>query len=213
MIVIDCDQNSPEWFEARRGKVTASRLSDVLAKSAKGYSAGRANYAADLVIERLTGTTIENIITTKPMEWGKENEDNARMQYQFLTGARCERVGLVMHPRITMACASPDRLVDDDGLLEIKCPNTATHIKTLLGGAIDSAYLQQMHWQLACTGRKWVDFVSYDPRLPPEFQLEVRRIPRDPIKLAEIERDVITFLKEVDDTVSELNAKFRPIAA
>lgn len=209
MIIIDCEQNTPEWFDARRGKVSASRIGDILAKTAKGgISASRKNYRAELVAERLTGVTNEKTFSTPAMEWGKEQEDRARAMYEFVYEVELAKVGLVLHDRIADACASPDRLVGEDGLVEIKCPHTATHIDTLLGASIDGGYIKQMHWQMAVTGRQWCDFVSFDPRLPGEMQLHVERIERDPIVIAELERDVRAFLAEVEDTVNTLLEKF-----
>lgn len=212
MIVIDCEQGSPEWIAARVGLVGASRVADVVARTKVGWGASRANYAAELVAERLTGQPAERFVSG-PMQWGTDNEAAARDLYTFAQGGEVRRVGLVLHPEIAMSAASPDGLVDDHGLVEIKCPNTSTHIATLLGAEVDGRYIKQMQWQMACTGRAWCDFVSYDPRLPPEMQMDVRRVARDPVMIAELEREVATFLREVDATVAALTDRYMRQAA
>jgi putative phage-type endonuclease len=197
-------QGSEAWFESRIGKATASRISDIVAKTKSGYSTSRANYMAQLVVERMTNQVAESY-TNAAMEWGTTNEPFARAAYEAKTGVLVDEVGAIDHPTIAMSAASPDGLVGDDGCLEIKCPNTATHIDTVLGGEIAKKYYDQMQWQMTCTGRSWCDFVSYDPRMPEGLQLFVKRIPRDDKYLAELEGEVIQFLKEVDDKVNKLN--------
>ncbi len=208
MKTIDCVQGSTEWFAARVGKVSASRMADLTAKTKTGYSTSRANYAAELVAERLTGTKAEKF-SNAVMQWGTDQEPVARAMYEFMSDATVKEVGLVLHPSIEMACASPDGLSGDDGLVEIKCPMTATHIETLLGSSVDGKYIKQMQWQMACTGRQWCDFVSFDPRLPADMQIYTRRVPRDPVMIAELERDVVMFLAEVEATISRLLATYR----
>jgi len=203
----EIQQQSAEWFAIRLGKVTASRVADVIARTQKGYAASRANYAAQLVAERLTGTAAESY-SNAAMEWGNVQEPEARIAYEFLRNTPVEQVGFVPHPKILMTGASPDGLVNVDGLVEIKCPNTATHIDTLCGGAIPGKYQVQMLWQMACTGRKWCDFVSYDPRLPETMQLFVKRLDRDDARIAELEAEVATFLVEVDATVAQLTSLY-----
>lgn len=208
MNVVDCEQGSPEWHEARLGKVSASRIADMVAKTKSGPSASRANYAAELVAERLTGAAADRFVSA-PMQWGTDNEPLARDMYEFMRDTSVIKVGLVLHPTIDMACASPDGCVGPDGLVEIKCPNTATHIETLRGGEIDGKYLKQMQWQMACCNRAWCDFVSFDPRMPADMQLHVRRVPRDPVMIAELEREAVAFLSEIDQTIAELLSKYR----
>ncbi|NQE62908.1 lambda exonuclease family protein [Caulobacter sp. RHG1] len=198
-------QGTPEWKALRLGRVTASRVADVLAKGKSGPSASRGNYAAQLISERLTGVAAEGF-KSAAMDWGNEKEAEARSLYEFLTEAEIAEVGFVDHPRIAMSGASPDGLVGDDGLIEIKCPNTSTHIDTLISGTIPTKYQIQMNWQMACTGRAWCDFVSYDPRLPADMRKFVKRFPRDEIRIAETEREVRAFLAEVDATIDALRA-------
>lgn len=200
-------QGSAEWLAIRCGKVTASRVADVIAKTKTGYGASRANYMAELIAERLTGAPAEKFISG-PMAWGTEKEPEARALYEFLTDAEVNQVGFVPHPTISDSGASPDGLVGNDGLVEIKCPNTATHIETLLGSTGASKYLTQMQWQMACTGRQWCDFVSYDPRLPDSMRLFVTRIVRDDALIEELSAEVGKFLAELDEKVSSLTALY-----
>ena len=196
-------QGTPEWFAQRLGKVTASRVADVIAKTKTGYSTSRANYMAQLVAERLTGQAGESF-SNAAMQWGTETEPMARMAYESETGLMVTEVAMIDHPTIAMSGASPDGLVQSDGLVEIKCPNTATHIDTLLSGEAPTKYKPQMQWQMACTGRQWCDFVSFDPRLPEDMQLFVKRVERDDSYIAELETEIKQFLSEVETTVQKL---------
>ena len=197
------EQRTDEWFAARIGKVTASRVADVIAKTKTGYSATRDNYMAQLVCERLTGQKGETF-TNAAMQHGTETEPLARLSYEVAQNVLVDEVGFVPHPSIQMAGASPDGLVGDDGLLEIKCPNTATHIETLLSQTVPGKYNTQMQFQMACTGRKWCDFVSFDNRLPHELQLFVKRVPRDDEFIKQIEAEIVQFLAELDDKITKL---------
>lgn len=201
------EQGTAEWLSERAGKVTASRIADVMAKTKAGYGAGRANYMADLVAEMLTGTPRQGF-TNEAMRWGTDTEPQARAMYELETGLTVIETGFVPHPVLDGTGASPDGLVGNDGLVEIKCPNTATHIETLRGAAIDRKYLLQMHWQMICTGRDWCDFVSFDPRLPLEMQMHVRRVERDAELAEEITAEVTQFLTELNQTVADLRARY-----
>jgi putative phage-type endonuclease len=198
-------QGSPEWKAARCGKVTASRVADVIARTKTGWGASRANYMADLIAERLTGTPAESY-TNAAMQWGIDKEPDAADAYAFYRGADLETVAIVPHPSIPDTAASPDRLVGADGLVEIKCPNTATHIETLLGQSIPSKYVTQMLWQMACTGRAWCDFVSFDPRMPEALRLFVKRLERDDAQIASLEKYVVAFLAETTAKQAALEA-------
>jgi len=200
-------QRSGEWFLHRVGRVTASRVADVMATTKSGPSASRKNYLAELVAERLTGEPRENF-SNGAMQWGTEQEPNARAAYEFMTDQMITEVGFVDHPSIPMSGCSPDGLVTEFGMVEIKCPNTATHIETLLTGKIDGKYQKQMQFQLACSRRDWCDYVSYDPRLPADMQMWVSRVSRDNESIAEIEAAVAEFLAEVDATVAQLLERF-----
>jgi len=197
------DQGTEEWFTIRIGKVTASRVADVIAKTKSGYSASRDNYMAQLVCERLTGQKGESF-TNAAMQHGTETEPLARAAYEALKDVLVDEVGFVPHPSIQMAGASPDGLVGDDGLIEIKCPNTATHIDTLLSETVPTKYYTQMQFQMACTGREWCDFVSFDNRLPEELQLFVKRVPRDEVFIRLIEAEIVQFIAELDDKINKL---------
>lgn len=207
------EQGSPEWHQLRVGKVTASRVADVARKlKSGGISKDRDRYAGELVAERMTGVPAQRYSNVE-MQWGTANEADARASYALTTGASVVQVAFVGHPRLRMTGASPDGLVDDDGLVEIKCPATHTHIATLLGGPIDPDYATQMLWQMACTDRAWCDFVSFDPRLPVDMQLHVVRFNRDDVRIATLEAEVAKFLDEIDATEAELRRKFRSEAA
>ncbi len=197
-------QGSPEWKALRCGKVTASRVADVVAKTKTGYSASRANYLAQLIAERLTGTPAETY-TNAAMQHGTETEPEARDAYSFYHGVTVEQVAFVSHPKIDQAGASPDGLVGADGLVEIKCPNTATHLETLLGQAVPAKYTDQMQFQMACTGRKWCDFVSYDPRMPEHMRLFCKRVARDDARINFLETEIAGFLLEMAVKLSDLN--------
>lgn len=203
----DIIQGSPEWFSARVGKVTASRVADVIARTKTGFGAGRANYMAELIAERLTGETAASF-SNAAMQWGTDQEPFARRAYEFRTDLDVVEVGFADHPKISMTGASPDGLVGGAGLVEIKCPNTATHIDTLIGQSIPSKYLTQMAWQMTCTGREWCDFVSFDPRLPEEMRLFIRRVERDDAMIEGLETDVVAFLAELDAKVAQLRGLY-----
>ena len=202
---VSAQQGTDAWRQQRCGLITASRIGDLMAKTKSGPSASRANYIAQLVCERLTGT-VEASYTNAAMQHGTENEPLARAAYEALTGELVQEVGLIPHPYIKGAGASPDGLVGDDGLIEIKCPNSATHIETLLGAPIDRKYLLQMQWQMCCTDRAWCDFASFDNRLPEHLQLHVRRVLRDLAQQREIEGEVSAALLEIETTISKLEA-------
>jgi putative phage-type endonuclease len=204
------EQGTPEWFAQRLGKVTASRVADIMAKTKTGVAASRGNYLAQLVAERLTGQSADTF-KSGAMQHGTETEPQARMVYEAETGQIVTEVAMINHPTIEMSGASPDGLVGTDGLVEIKCPNTSTHIATLLADKAPSGYMAQMQWQMACTGRAWCDFVSFDPRMPEDMQLLIKRVPRDEALIAEYEAEVIKFLAEVQETVDKLIALRRGV--
>jgi putative phage-type endonuclease len=201
------EQQTEEWFSARLGKVTASRVADVIAKTKTGYSASRDNYMAQLICERLTGQQGESF-TNAAMTHGTETEPLARSAYENRRSLLVKEVGFINHPRIEMSGASPDGLVADDGLVEIKCPNTATHIDTLLSQKVPTKYITQMQWQMLCCQRKWCDFVSFDNRLPENLQLFVQEVEFDPEYAAMLEKEVSQFLAELDSKVAKLKEKY-----
>jgi len=202
------DQQTDEWFAARLGRVTASRIADVMMKPT---TAGYQNYRAQLVCERLTGEPTESF-TSAAMQHGTDTEPRARAFYELETGLTVQEVGFIPHPLLEMSGASPDGIIGDDGLVEIKCPQPATHIKTLTGSAIDRKYRLQMQWQMVCTGRDWCDFVSFCPSLPMEMQMFRQRVDAEAEEQAEITAAVTSFLAEVDRLTADLTAKY-PVAA
>ena len=203
---------SEEWSELspeRIGRATASRISDVIARTKTGYGASRANYAAELVAERLTGVQYSSGYENAAMRHGKETEPLARIAYELHADTMVENGGFIIHPTIAMSGASPDGLINNDGLVEIKCPSTSTHIGTLKGESIADKYMVQMQWQMACSKRLWCDWVSFDPRLPEEMRFFVQRIPRDNKRIRELEDEVTIFLAEVEATVIYLRHKYQ----
>ena len=196
-------QRTEEWFAARCGKVTASRMKDIIAKS---DTAAYRNYQAEIISERLSGRPAESY-SSREMQRGTELEPKARAVYILETGSDVTETGLIPHPHIANSGASPDGLVDSDGLLEIKCPNTATHIDFLLHRQPKREYILQMQWQMACTGRLWCDFVSYDDRLPEPHAYACIRIMRDPETIERLEQAAADFLAEAEAIIQQLEQR------
>ena len=201
------EQRTDAWVKIRLGKVTASRVADLMARTKTGYGAGRANYMAELICERLTGAPAERF-TSSAMQWGTDCEPQARVAYEFMTDRPVTETGFVLHGSIGDFGASPDGLVGDTGLVEIKCPSSATHIETLLSEAVPGKYVTQMQAQMACTGREWCDFVSFDPRMPGDMQIWVRRVERDAAAIAAMEGEIAAFLGELAERVVALRSRY-----
>ena len=203
------EQLTEEWFQQRLGKVTASRISDVIAKTKTGVSTSRQNYLIQLVSERLTGKKGDSFVNQAMLD-GIERESAARALYMLNRDVSVTEVGFFDHPVITNSGASPDGAVNAEedgkyaGLIEIKCPIETTHTNTLMSKSVPSKYIPQMQWQLACTNASWVDFVSYNPNFPPELQLFIARVDRDQIYISELEVEVEKFLDEVEQTILKL---------
>jgi len=203
------EQRTDEWFQQRLGKVTASRISDVIAKTKTGVSTSRQNYIIQLVSERLTGKKGDSFVNQAMLD-GIEREGAARELYERTRGVSVTEVGFFDHPTIAMSGASPDGAVNAEedgkyaGLIEVKSPIETTHTNTLISKSVPSKYIPQMQWQLACTGAKWVDFVSYNPNFPEELQLFVARVDRNDDMINELETEVIKFLDEVEQTIIKL---------
>lgn len=198
------EQRTDDWFSARLGKVTASSLHKVLARTKTGYGADRANYLTQLVLERVTGTKAEGF-TSAAMQWGIDQEPFARATYEAHKGVLVDEVGFMPHPIIEMSGASPDGLVGDSGMVEIKCPSSKTALECWLSDdPVESKYFAQMQWQMACADRKWCDYVVFDPRMPQKAQLFIYRVNRDNEWLASTEKEVVKFLAEVDAKVAAL---------
>lgn len=200
----DIEQGTPEWFAARLGKVTASKVKDVMAQGrGNAPSASRATYMGELIAERLSGVASEGF-TNGTMDHGTQTEPQARAAYTMETGNMVDEIGFVVHPTIADSGASPDGMVGADGLVEIKCPLTKTHIEFLKTGAVPSNYQKQMMWQMACTGRVWCDFVSFDPRMPHHMRLRIVRVHRDDGMIREMESAVMDFIIEMRGEIAAL---------
>jgi putative phage-type endonuclease len=211
--IINVEQGSPEWRQSRCGRITASRIDDIMAKGKSGEAASRANYRMEIVCEILSGEPQEDSVFSKDMQWGHDQEPYARSAYQVAENCIVDQVGMVLHPRFDRCAASPDGLVNWDGenepegLVEIKAPKTKNHLAYLQSGKVPSEYRDQMCWQMRCTGAKWVDFVSFDPRLKGDaehLQLYICRMERDEARILKIEREVERFWSEVEATVNHL---------
>ena len=203
------EQGSPEWFKQRYGNASASRIKDVIAKTKSGYSASRDNYMTELVLERFG--IFNEPFSTKAMDWGNEQEPFARAKHEITQDILVEQCGYILHPTILKSGASPDGLIDNDGVLEIKCPDTKTHFEYLLNGKVPSAYIPQMAWQIVCTNRKWADFVSYDPRAPEGLDYFTIRYHPEKEYIEMLEKEVTQFLIEVNDKFNQLNEKLLTI--
>ncbi|MCA6108165.1 lambda exonuclease family protein [Bradyrhizobium cenepequi] len=213
MTIHICEQGSEEWHALRRGKVTASRIVDVCARTKTGWGASRKNYKAELVLERLTGKTAP-FFTSQAMKEGQEKEPIARSEYELKRRCDVRQIGFVDHPIIPMAGASADGFVGEDGLVEIKCPIAATHLEYLEAGTVPSEYVKQIDWNFACNpGRVWCDFVSFHPDFPEAMQLFVVRTLRDAKRIAEAESIVRDFEHEVDIETRVLRKKYLKVAA
>lgn len=197
-------QGTPEWFDVRRGKITASRVKDVVTVlKSGGESASRADYKMQLALERMTGQTAESFCS-KDMIWGTETEPLARLAYCVHTGLDVEEVGFIDHPDVLRSGASPDGLVGGSGLVEIKCPKTTTFVEWAVGGKVPTSHLDQMHWQIDCAGSDWCDFVAYDPRMPWGNQLFIRRLNRDDGRLVFLRCEVSKFDQEVEELIEKI---------
>ena len=205
--MFDLVQGTPEWLAARCGSLGASSIGDALAKTKTGWGASRAGLLSRLVVERLTGKPVESYVNAA-MQRGTDLEPQARAMYALHTGYDVAEVGIVPHPTIQHSHCSPDGLVGDDGMTEIKCCGAPRHIELLTGSAPEDRYIKQCHWQMACTGRQWVDLTYFHPEFPVEMQLHIHRVERDAGLLAEMERQVGDFLAEVDATVADLRARY-----
>ena len=200
------EQNTQEWLQQRYGNASASRIADVIAKTKSGYSASRENYLTQLVLERFG--IFEESYTNEAMQHGIDTEPFARATYELRNGVFVQEVGYVLHPTIKHAGASPDGIVGD-GLIEIKSPNSKTHFEYLLGERVPPKYIPQMAWQMACTGANWVDFVSFDNRVPEGLQYFEIRYNRDNEYIEILEKEVAQFLIEVDEKYELLKNKIK----
>lgn len=194
-------QRSEDWHSERCGKVTASRVKDLNAKPSKGKALNALGLT--ILAERLTGVQKETP-TNFAMQWGIDNEPHAIAAYENETGFFVNGTGLIDHPFIEMFGASPDGLVGENGQIEVKCPDTTTHLNTLLTKEVPDEYIPQITSQLACTRREWCDFVSYDPRLEPELQIIIIRIFAKDLNIEGLERDVRAFNRTIEEAKASL---------
>ncbi|WP_273782699.1 lambda exonuclease family protein [Bartonella sp. ML69XJBT] len=203
-------QRTAEWFQARLGKVTASNIYNILSKTAKGTPTSKyEDYKIKLMTERLTGEISQSYITPA-MQWGIEHEEEALKEYAFIYDTQITQCGFIQHPTIQMAGASPDGLIDKDGLIEIKCPQSSNHLRFFMDNEIKPEYLAQMQFQMACTGRKWCDFISYDPRFTGNsslFRMKIKRIHRDDKQIEQINQAVESFLAEIEQEIQRISTK------
>ena len=197
MIIHDVIQRSPEWYALRAGKLTGSCAKDMLATVKSGEAAKRRDLRFKLVAERLSGQSQEDGFVNAAMQWGIDKEADAIKAYEARTGQLVRTVGFCQHEAL-MAGTSPDGLVGDDGIVSIKCPKTATHLSYLRAGVEPDEHRAQNTHELWVTGRRWVDFVSYDPRLPEHLRLLVLRVRRAGVELDDYEARAVAFLAEVD---------------
>ena len=209
---LNIEQGSEMWAELRCGMVTASRAADVIATLKRGgEAAARAAYRHELICERLTGQPYPRFVTQE-MQWGLDQEQYARAAYELERDVLVETVGFVLHPTIAQFGASPDGLVGDDGMIQIKCPTVGTHLGYIMAGTIPLEHCPQMLAELSCAGREWCDFVSFDPRMPKHLQLFIRRFERDEKLIAALESEVVHFNREIDETMKALPAGPQPVA-
>lgn len=203
-------QGSEDWFSARIGKITSSRVSDVMAKGRGNEpSASRKNYMAQLLCERLTGQR-EETYTNAIMQRGIDLEPLAKSAYEIETGLLVQDVGFIVHPQLDYTGTSPDCLVFGNGVGEVKCPNSATHIATLQSGKADPKYHWQQQHQMWCTGRDWNDFISFDDRLPEGLQLFICRVPRNEKDIEQMADAITLFNSELvalENTMKTLMTK------
>ena len=201
------DQRTPEWFAKRAGKFTASRFGDLMARTKSGPSASRRNTVVTLAVERMLGTCVETF-QNGAMQRGIDLEPEARAAYELHELVAVQQVDFIEHPTLWYVGCSPDGLVGDDGMVEIKCPaSAAKHYDALMTGAHAVEYAWQLQGQLWVSGRQWVDAVSYDPRFPPGLQLAIVRVMRDEAKIAELSAECIAAEAEVEMAVEQLRKK------
>ena len=198
------EQRTDEWHKARYGWATASRLADLMAKTKSGSSATREKYLTQVVIERITNQPYNSGFTTAAMQRGIDLEPKAICAYEIITGNTVDPVGFIRHPSIDYAGASPDGMIGDDGLIEVKCPESHTHIATIETGKIDRRYMLQMQFQMACAQRQWCDFVSFDDRMPGNLSIKIIRVEKDQKMIDLIESEVISFLDDANKRIAKL---------
>ena len=202
----DAPQNTAAWIESRIGKVTASRVFDIMPGKKGGYLASRKKYMLELLAERITGVELDNVVS-KAMQWGTDTESLARSAYEAWTGSIVTEVGFIEHPTIPSFGASPDGLVGEDGVLELKCPTQTTHLEVMSSGVINPRYTLQMQTQMMCTGRHFAHYVDYDPRMPEFAMYYCVRVEADPDMFTDIECEVRKFVIELNAMEARIRGK------
>lgn len=201
------EQGSQAWLEARAGSLGSSQVADALAKTQRGWGVSRSNIRAQLVRERLTGKPTETFCSAA-MQRGKDLEPQARAMYCFQKGYEVTEEAIIKHPLIEGSHCSPDGLCNDIGMLEIKCCGDARHYEILQGDDPEDRYIKQCRWQMAVTGRAWVDLAYFNPDWPAEMQMVIHRIDRDEGDLAAMEDEVRKFLAEVTAAEEKLRSRY-----
>ena len=202
----DIEQRSGAWIQKRLGFCGCSRIGDVMATGRSGQpSATRRNYMHELLCERLTGVHNETYCS-KEMQWGVEQEPIARSLYEAKTGQMVIETGGMEHPKIKWWYGSPDGLIGNDGGIEIKCKTTANHLETMMSGKIDTAHLYQITGYVEIFNLSWYDYVGFDPRLPENLQLYVKRFYRDDLPIDEVRDAVIKFIDELNELERKVRA-------
>lgn len=211
MSLIKVQQNTPEWLNLRLGKCTGSRVKDALQLLRNGEpGAKRKNYLIELVTQRMTGFAVDHYVSDA-MIWGSEQEKYARAAYEVVTGNDVDLVGMYVHPNIADFSSSPDGIIGADGLVEIKCPQSTTHVEWMFDGVVPEEHKLQLYAEMACSERQWVDFVSFDPRLLPRHRVLIKRLERDDVVIAAMEKGIKEFLFDVESAIKELNRLNPPI--
>ena len=198
-------QGSPEWFAVRNGKITASKLSDLMRKTKWGESTYKTRLRMELAIERITGKSASPNFMNQAMQDGVEREPDARKLFEVITGKEVALCGSFDHPEIVNTSASPDGLIrGEDAVLELKAPTHITHAKNLLSEKMPKNYEYQVQWQIACTESEYAYFASYHPDFPKELRLKWVKVLRDNIMILELEDAVRQFDIEVEDLIIKL---------
>lgn len=204
-MILKVNQQTPEWLQERCGRITGSRVKDVMARLKNGKpGAARERYLMEVACERLTGFAVDHYVTDAMMH-GTEYERHARAAYEVESGNEVDKAGMAIHPTIACFSSSPDGTIGEPGLFEAKCPTTAKHVEWMLAGEVPDEHKDQCYAEMACWEKEWVDFASFDPRVPPQHQLFYKRLDRDDKRIAEIEFSVIEFDAEVDEVIAKLN--------
>ena len=202
---IEIPQGSPEWFAARCGKISASRLGDIMRKTKWGESTYKAKVRLELAIERITGKSVSSVVMNQAMRDGVDREPDARTLFEAVTGKEVALCGSFDHPTIVNTSASPDGLLrGENAVLEIKCPTHATHAKNLMSETMPKNYIYQVQWQIACTESDYAYFASYHPDYPPELRLKWVKVEKDDSVIKSLEEAVRQFDIEIEDLIIKI---------